>query len=203
MELVIATKNLHKLREYRLLLKKIKGLDILSLKDFPDYVPVEETGKTFEENAELKAKDAAKKLGKFVLADDSGLVVPALDGEPGIFSARYAGKDATDLENRKELIKKIEKLPQAQRNSYYECVICIADPEGAIKKNVKGFCEGEVITQERGNNGFGYDSIFVKYDYSKTFGELDEMMKNEISHRRKALDKAISYLEEIAKRVAV
>ena len=103
MELVIATKNLHKLREYRVLLKKIEGLDILSLKDFPDYVPVEETGKTFEENAELKAKDAAKKLGKFVLADDSGLVIPALDGEPGIFSARYAGKDATDLENRKEL----------------------------------------------------------------------------------------------------
>ena len=110
MEIVIATTNLHKIMELRTMLKPLVQVDILSLRDFPSYAPPEETGSTFEENAKIKALNAAKVLGKIVLADDSGLVVPALHGEPGVISARYAGENASDAENRSKLVEKLKKL---------------------------------------------------------------------------------------------
>lgn len=197
MQLLIATSNSGKLREYKSILKEIEGIDIYSFKDFPNYTPPEETGNTFEENAKLKAVDAAKHLNILTLADDSGLVVPSLDGEPGIISARYAHENATDEENRKKLIKKLNQLPEEKRYGYFECSIALATPDG-VKKAVSGFCEGQLITTPRGSNGFGYDSLFLKYDYRRTFAELEEDTKNRVSHRRKALDKLLPTLHQLS-----
>lgn len=188
---------MHKIRELREMLKSFKSLsrlDFVSLLNFQAYKPPEETGSSFKENAELKALDAATQLNHWVLADDSGLVVPSLKGEPGIYSARYAGQGASDADNRKKLLEKMEGLQEIQRAGYFECWLSLASPEG-IKKSVCGICEGLVLTEERGRYGFGYDSLFIKYDYDKTFAELDEQTKNRISHRRKALEKLIPSLE--------
>lgn len=196
MELVIATHNLHKVREIREMFKNLKRIDVRSLVDFPGYQLPEETGTTFKENAEIKAAHAAKALQKWVLADDSGLIVPSLDGRPGVYSKRYAGEDSTDAENRKKLLDELSSATDIQRSAYFECCLALASPEG-IKKTVKGIVEGMIVDSEKGRNGFGYDSIFMKNDYDKTFGELDEQTKNRISHRRKAFDKLIITLEGI------
>lgn len=164
------------------------SIDIGSIRSSPDYQPPEETGDTFEENAKLKAIAAAKAFGKWVLADDSGLVVPALEGRPGVFSARYAGREATDLDNRKKLLKEMENLDGLQRAAFFECVLVLASPDG-VKIVARGTVEGMIAEAERGRNGFGYDSLFLKHESNKTFAELDEQTKNRISHRRKAFDK--------------
>lgn len=196
-QLVIASKNIHKIREIKAILNQlISNLDILSLIDFPNYIPPKETGSSFEDNAIIKATHAAKILNKWSLSDDSGLVVPALNGEPGIYSARYAGSNATDADNRKKLISKIEELDEKERYAYFECCIALASPEG-LKKSVCASCEGKVQIQERGGEGFGYDPIFVKHDYNRTFAELNEAIKNKISHRRKAIDKIVTILESV------
>ncbi|MFA5250284.1 MAG: RdgB/HAM1 family non-canonical purine NTP pyrophosphatase [Parachlamydiales bacterium] len=197
-QLVLATKNIHKLREYKTLLQDLKHLDLLSLKDFPDYAPPEETGKTFRENAVLKAETAARTLQCWTLADDSGLIVPALEGAPGIFSARYAGSQAGDADNRKKLLANMEKLKNKERSAYYECWIALASPEGFLKKCVSATVEGLILDQEKGGGGFGFDPLFVKNDYNKTFAELEDSIKNKISHRRKALDKVLTYLQNLA-----
>lgn len=196
MELVIATTNVHKIREFREMLAGVKHLDLTSLLNFPAYTPDEEIGNSFEEIAKEKALHAAKALGKWVLADDSGIVIPALGGEPGIYSRRYAGEDATDGENRKKLLEKMRGKSGLERSAYFECSLALAGPEG-IKKSVRGICEGYIIEVEKGNHGFGYDPIFVKHDYDKTFAELEESTKNRISHRRKALEKILSSLEHL------
>lgn len=194
MEIVIASSNLHKVREFRDMLRPLKHIEILSLKHFPKYEPPEEDKSSFKENAAAKAEHAAKTLNKWVLADDSGLVVPALNGEPGVISRRYAGLQATDAENRKKLLERMQGFSDDERTAYFECCLALASPEG-LKKSVTGTCEGFIISHERGNQGFGYDALFVKNDYDKTFGELDENTKNRISHRRKAFEKMALYLE--------
>lgn len=198
MKLLIASKNLGKIREFRELLKPLGNLDIYSLKDMGDYTSPEETGETFVENAELKAIQASKHFPGFIaLADDSGLVVPALSGAPGVHSARYAGKDARDIDNRKKLANEIRELSEESRGAYFECVISLAK-EGEVLKTVTGRCEGHLIAQERGSNGFGYDPLFIKSGYSKTFAELGPALKNEVSHRRKALEKVALVLEKFS-----
>lgn len=196
MEIVIATHSLHKIREFRDMFKLLKYIDVLSLVNFPECSLPEETGKSFKENAILKATFAATALGKWVLADDSGLVVPALNGSPGIFSRRYAGDEATDAENRQKLLKELQGKKELDRSAYFECCLALAGPEG-LKKCTIGTCEGMILTEERGRNGFGYDSLFVKTDYDKTFAEIDELTKNRISHRRKAFEKLMTTLEAI------
>lgn len=196
MELVLATKNVHKLREIRNILRYIKHIDVLSLMQFPDYVPPDETGETFQENAEIKAVDAARVLKRWVIADDSGLVVPSLNGEPGVRSRRYAGENATDKDNNEKLISKMAGLRDFERAAYYECAMCICSPDG-VKKTVTGRCEGTLLEAPRGRNGFGYDPYFLKNDHHKTFAELSEDDKNRISHRRKALDKLATAIEMI------
>lgn len=199
MDLVLATTNVHKLREIKDLLKsmlKHRDFDLLTLMNFPDYVAPEETGVTFKENAELKAIDAARVLNKWVIADDSGLVVPAINGEPGVKSRRYSGENATDKENNLKLLERMRGLSDISRSAYYECCISICSPEGKLKTFI-GQCEGMILDAPRGSNGFGYDPLFLKHDHQKTFGELPEDTKNRISHRRKALDKAITYIETI------
>lgn len=194
MKLIIASKNVHKIREIRAMLKGHSKWDLFSLIDFPKYQPPGETNATFEENARLKAIHAAKALQAWVIADDSGLVIPALGGAPGIHSARYAGEGATNKENRKKLLAAMEDLKEEDRDGYYECCIAIASPEG-LEKSVCARCEGTIIEEERGGQGFGYDSIFKKHDYNKTFAELEDEVKNRVSHRRKAIDKILLHLE--------
>lgn len=201
MQIIIASHNVHKIRELRDMLKtykELKYLDVLSLLNFPEYLAPPEEGLSFKENAEMKALHAAKKLDQWVLADDSGLVIPALNGEPGIYSARYAGSDATDAENRQKLMEKMQGLQEFQRTGYFECWLSLASPDG-IKKSVCGKCEGLILNEERGRNGFGYDPLFIKHDYDKTFSELDEQTKNKISHRRKAVEKLLPVLEMLKK----
>jgi XTP/dITP diphosphohydrolase len=196
MKLVIASRNVHKIREFRAILKKMGNFDLLSLIDFPHYLPLPETGRSFEENAILKAQHAASALGCWTLADDSGIVIPALQGAPGVHSRRYAGDHATDKENRQKLLKEMHHLQEANRQGYFECWIALASPQG-LKKTAKGVSEGMILEEERGGLGFGYDSIFVKHEYGKTFAELEEEIKNRISHRRKALDKLLPVLKSI------
>lgn len=196
MEIVLATQNLHKVREFRDMLKILKGIDLDSLINFSDYTPPEETGTTFRENAILKAEHAAKALNRWVIADDSGLIIPALKGSPGIHSARYAGADATDSENRKKLLDEMAGMDGIERSAYIECCLALASPKG-VKKVVTGICEGYITMEERGRNGHGYDPLFVKIDYNETFAEMEEQTKNRISHRRKAFDKLLPTLESI------
>lgn len=178
------------------MLKDYKHLDVLSLLDFPSYVPDKEEGSSFEEIVCHKAVHAAHALNKWTLADDSGLVVPALQGAPGITSSRYAGELATDAENRHKLLKDMEHILEPHRQGYFECWIAIASSEG-LKKCVRGLCEGMILTEERGSYGFGYDPLFIKHDYGKSFAEIEENLKNRISHRRKAFDKLHVFLSSL------
>lgn len=196
MEIVIASGNLHKIREFRNMFKAFTCIDVLSLLNFPQYKPPIENGTTFQENAILKAEHASQVLNKWVLADDSGLVVPALKGAPGIWSRRYAGDDATEAENRKKLIQEMKSLEGFERTAYFECSIALASPEG-LKKCVTSSVQGSILDEEKGSQGFGYDSLFVKHDYDKSFAEIDEATKNRISHRHKAFEKLIPILETL------
>lgn len=196
MKLLIASTNLHKIRELRQLLKIHTEFDLYSLADFPNYIQPEETGSTFEENALIKATHAAKHLNMLTIADDSGLIVPALNGAPGVFSARYAGENKSDLDNRRKLLHEMMHLKGLQRAAYFECAIVLSNANG-FTKSVKGVVEGVITHEERGKKGFGYDSVFVKYDYALTFGEIDESVKNQISHRFKALQKLLPLLESM------
>jgi XTP/dITP diphosphohydrolase len=132
------------------------------------------------------------------MADDSGLVVPALGGAPGVYSARFAGENATDLDNRKKLLHLMQHLLDEDRHAYFECCIALASPKGDVKC-AHGICEGNLLSKERGGGGFGYDPLFIKEGYRITFAELEESVKNRVSHRRKAFDKILPFLESIAK----
>lgn len=196
MEIILASHNLHKMREFRDMIKSLTHIELLSLHGFHHYVPPEETGHTFRENAILKAEHAAKHFNTWVLADDSGLVVPALQGDPGVKSRRYAGFNVTDSENCQKLLKAMENLHGQTRTAYFECCLAIANPIG-VQKCVEGICEGYIIQETKGRNGFGYDSLFIKNDYEKTFAELDDNVKNRISHRRKAFERLLYFLETL------
>lgn len=194
MEILLASHNFHKIHELRDMFRSLTHLEVISLHQFTHYVAPEETGLTFKENAILKAEHAAKHLNHWVLADDSGLVVPALRGDPGVHSKRYAGIQATDAENRKKLLEEMKHLDNQERTAYFECCLALANPTG-LKKCVEGICEGRIATKPRGRYGFGYESLFIKNDYEKTFAELNETVKNRISHRRKAFERLLAFLE--------
>ncbi len=196
MEILLASANLNKMREFRDMFKSLPHIELISLHQFNAYVLPEETGQTFKENAILKAEHAAKHLNRWVLADDSGLVVPALRGDPGVRSRRYAGPNASDLENRQKLLQAMKNLKGQERTAYFECCLALAGPTG-LKKCVEGICEGYITTEPRGRNGFGYDPLFIKNDYEKTFAELDDNVKNRISHRRKAFERLLTFLETL------
>ena len=197
MEIVLASANLHKLREFREMLRPFSHLEVLTLRHFSAYTAPEETGQTFRENAILKAEHAARHLGCWVLADDSGLVVPTLGGKPGVLSRRYAGPDATDVENCRELLRDMSHWKRGdERAAYYECCLALAKPTG-LQKCVSGICEGYLATETKGRHGFGYDPLFIKNDYEKTFAELDDTIKNRISHRRKAFERLAVFLENL------
>lgn len=181
--IVIATRNAGKTDEIRALLQDFP-IDIRNLDDFGPIPVVEEDGATFEENAYKKARFTARVLGFPALSDDSGLVVPALNGAPGVHSARYAGPDATDEERCAKLLKAMENV--SDRRAAFECVISIAVPGGAAL-TYESRCEGEVTRAPHGNNGFGYDPVFRYPPLGKTFAELTRDEKSAVSHRGKAL----------------
>ena len=193
MEVLIATRNKNKVREIVGLLKQLT-LTILSLDDFPDIPVVEEDGDTFEANAVKKATEYAKHTGLFTLADDSGLLVDALGGAPGVRSARYAGENATDFENNAKLLEELKNVDEGGRTATFICCIALADKKGLIR-TVTGKCDGEILTMPQGRGGFGYDPLFKKLDYSKTFAKLPLELKNRISHRGMALEKALLAIE--------
>lgn len=185
MEIVIATNNIGKVKEFEGLLKPC-GYEVKSLKDFPEIADIEETGTTFEENASIKAEYLSEKLNCLVIADDSGLEVDALNGEPGVYSARYAGVEKDDEKNLQLVLTKLKDVPIKERGGRFVCVMALAKPN-VQTKTYRGICEGIIIDEKRGENGFGYDPIFYLPSFGCTTAELTREQKGEISHRGKAL----------------
>ena len=181
--LVIATRNAGKVAEIRELLDGFP-VDIRTLTDFGPIPEAEETGTTFEENAYLKASLTARVLGMTALADDSGLVIQALDGAPGVHSARFAGPQATDHQRCEIILQEMQKI--TDRRAAFECVLSIAVPTGAAL-TYTGRCEGRIAETSTGENGFGYDPIFYYPPLDKTFAQLTRQEKSRVSHRGKAL----------------
>jgi XTP/dITP diphosphohydrolase len=184
--LVVGSRNAKKLIELRDLLGDLP-IDLTDLSPWPAIPDVEETGTTFEENARLKATAYAKVAGEWVLAEDSGLVVPALKGRPGVYSARYAGTHGDDAANNRKLLAELAPLPADRRAAYYVCVAALADPAGDVKAVAEGRCNGIIADAPRGDGGFGYDPLFVVPEFHRTFGELSLRVKQALSHRAKAV----------------
>lgn len=190
--LVLGTTNAGKVRELVALLAPF-GIGCESLAGLPAAVEVEETGDTFAANAALKATAQAVALGRWVLAEDSGLVVPALDGAPGVFSARYAGavagepREATDARNSALLLERLAGFQPEARLAHYACHAALADPHGRIVAVAAGTCGGRIAEAPAGAGGFGYDPLFIVPEYHRTFGELAPAVKGVISHRGRAL----------------
>ncbi|SLM27649.1 Non-canonical purine NTP pyrophosphatase [Desulfamplus magnetovallimortis] len=191
--LVLATRNKGKTREMRDMLKGFP-VEIKNLDDFGPIPEIEEDGDTFDDNAYKKASFAARVLGYPAMADDSGLVVDALDGKPGVHSARFAGENATDQMNVAKLIEDMQDIEN--RRAAFECVISIAVPTGAAL-TYEGRCEGELLESPRGENGFGYDPLFYYPDFGKTFAEVSMEEKSLVSHRGKALQQVVEEFDKI------
>ncbi|MBF0418963.1 MAG: XTP/dITP diphosphatase [Magnetococcales bacterium] len=185
MEIVLATRNRKKVEEIRRMFMETQ-ISFLDLNDFPDSPDVEETGSTFAENADLKACTISRHTQRYALADDSGLVVDALNGEPGVRSARYAGANATDQDNLNLLLTNLHKDPQASRTAHFECVLSLCSPQGIVQR-FTGLVDGVIIETPKGSNGFGYDPVFVPQGERLTFAEMPGWQKDQISHRGRAL----------------
>lgn len=192
-ELLIATHNAGKVRELASLLAdvpiKLKDLDGLH-----GITEIDETGSTFRENAELKASGYAMQSGVWSLADDSGLEVAALGGAPGVYSNRYSGEGAGDAAKMEKVLNELAAVPDALRDARFVCAMSIADEAGKIVFTTEGFCPGTIATRPHGTNGFGYDPIFIPDGFDKTFGELSSDIKQQISHRARAIKEIIRYL---------
>jgi XTP/dITP diphosphohydrolase len=196
MEILLATNNQGKIKEIEKLLENLP-IRIRSLREFPEIDDVEETGTTFTENAVLKANTYSLKTNLWSLADDSGLEVEVLGNAPGVFSARYAGKSASNEEKIDKILNEIEKNNGKQRNARFICVMALTDEKGNVKKISEGICEGSIADKPRGINGFGYDSIFIPKNFHHTFGELSDEIKQSISHRKNAIIKIIDFLRNL------
>jgi XTP/dITP diphosphohydrolase len=197
--LILGTRNRKKREEIVAILGDL-GIEFGDLADRPDVPEVAETGSTFEENARLKATGFAQATGEWTLAEDSGLVVPALNGRPGVYSARYAGKQGDDDANNARLLAELAALPDDHRGAYYVCVAALADPTGEIKAVTEGRCHGVISKELRGTGGFGYDPLFLVPEFHRTFGELSPRVKHALSHRSRALERLRPALRELRPR---
>src|SRR5215469_6584897 len=184
--LVVGSRNPKKRQEIVEILGDL-GLDLRDLTSWPDAPEVVENGATFADNARKKASETARALGRWVLGEDSGLVVPALNGRPGVYSARYAGKQGDDEANNARLLAELAPLPDDRRAAYYVCTAAMADPQGEVRAVVEGRCHGVIVRAARGTGGFGYDPLFLIPEYHRTFGELSPRVKHALSHRARAL----------------
>lgn len=200
--LIVASRNQKKVEELQAILTGIP-VDAGSLRDLPGAPEVKEDGKTFEENAVKKAVAIARWSQKLTLADDSGLCVDALGGEPGVYSARFAGASQDDRKNCDKLLRVMESVPDSERGAAFVCVIAIAGPDGRIIGTAQGEFRGSIARDLQGGGGFGYDPLFVDLQSGKRFAELLPEIKNKISHRAKALEKAQqilhAYVDKIGK----
>jgi XTP/dITP diphosphohydrolase len=192
MQLLVATRNRHKLKEIEAILAEL-NFDIRASADIPGLAEVKEDADTVRDNAIKKAVETAKASKLLTLADDTGLEVDALNGEPGVHSARFAGDEATYFENTKKLLSMLHGVPFEKRTARFRCVVAIADANGIVD-TVEGICNGAILEEERGGGGFGYDPVFIPDGQVKSFGELSPDVKNRISHRAKALQKAFAVL---------
>lgn len=193
MKLIIASQNKGKVAEFGQALDSI-GVSWISLLDYPDFPPIEENGASLEANAILKGEAVADYFGCLALADDTGLIVPALDGAPGIYSARYSG-DHDDQANNKKLLKEMSGFQAADRKAYFKTVIALVWPTGRIEI-VTGQAWGEILTSHQGHKGFGYDPLFYSKDMGKTFAEMTLEEKNQVSHRGRALHALVQDLPQ-------
>jgi len=194
--LVIGTGNKKKGRELAELVAPL-GLAVKTLADFPPLSPVEETGRTFTANAELKAVGYAKLLNHWVLADDSGLCVDALGGEPGVDSALYAGKHGDDEANNDKLLAALGDRPPEARAAHYVAHVVLADPRGEVRFRTEDYCRGRILMARAGVGGFGYDPLFEVVEYHRTFGTLSPTTKAMISHRARAMRKLLPELQRL------
>ena len=186
MAILIATRNAHKLQEIR---DMLPGVELIGTDRFPEVPDPVEDGDTFEANAAIKAIAWAKATGFTAVADDSGLEVDALGGEPGIHSARYAGTHGDSAANNAKLLRELAEVPAAQRTARFVCALALATPDGVVK-TLRGACEGAILADAAGVNGFGYDPLFVPAGYTDSFGVLPDAVKAGISHRAKAFQLA-------------
>lgn len=185
MKIILATKNKGKVADFEKLTENM-NIEVISFLDeeinFPDVV---EDGETFEENSVKKALEIAKYTGMITVSDDSGLCVEALDGAPGIYSARYSGENATDSTNIDKLLEEMKNIPQGERQAKFVSVVSIAKPDGTVQ-SFRGEVEGEIIFERKGTNGFGYNPVFFSYELEKTFGEATMEERVTVSHRARA-----------------
>ncbi len=194
--LVIGTTNAGKGRELAELLAP-HGFVVRTLKDFPPQAEVVEEGDTFAANARAKASEYARRLGCWVLADDSGLEVAALGGQPGVYSARFAGENAGDAANNARLLQELGDLPLEKRTARYVCHVAVADPTGAIRAECADVCSGRIRFTPAGSNGFGYDPLFEVVELHRTFGELGPTVKSVLSHRGRAMRGIVPKLDAL------
>ncbi len=191
-QLLLATRNRHKQKELQTMLA-LEGIEVLTLDDVLPVSPITEDGLTFEDNAYKKACLTARQSGCISMADDSGLMVEFLDGQPGVYSARFAGEGASDAENNAKLLKLLEGVKPEDRKAKFVCAIALCHPSGK-KVTVEAHCEGQITMEPRGNLGFGYDPLFMPNGFQQTFAEIAETEKNSISHRALALKKITPYI---------
>ncbi|MFP8487563.1 RdgB/HAM1 family non-canonical purine NTP pyrophosphatase [Gracilimonas sp. Q87] len=191
-KLVIASRNKHKIVEMQQMLSPL-GIEVLSTQDFPDLEEVVEDRPTLKGNALKKARYVSAETGLPALSDDTGLEVEALNGDPGVYSARYAGPSATYEDNILKLMDKLEG--KEDRNARFRTIVALVDKEREF--TFEGICTGKIIGEQRGSEGFGYDPVFLPEGYEKTFAELDGLTKNKISHRGKAVENFVKFLKEM------
>ncbi|KRL84229.1 HAM1 protein [Ligilactobacillus apodemi DSM 16634 = JCM 16172] len=192
-KLLIATKNEGKAREYRSLFEP-KGFEVITLNDIPEKIEIEENGTTFVENATIKAKALADKYQVLALADDSGLAIDQLNGEPGIYSARYAG-DHDDEANKQKVLTKLEGVPREKRTAHFHCAIVVCDPNKP-KLVAQGQVDGVILTAPQGEGGFGYDPLFYYPPFEKSFAQLTMEQKNSVSHRGRAVNELMEQFDQ-------
>jgi XTP/dITP diphosphohydrolase len=200
-KLVVASKNRKKIREIKSIMEEA-GYSVISMEEAGGDMEVVEDGKTFEENSFKKAFEVMKATGEITLADDSGLEVDALDGQPGVFSARFSGEGATDEKNNSKLLEMMKDVPAGDRKARFVCAATVVFPD-LTYFTVRGECEGEILFEPRGSGGFGYDPLFYIPLYQKTFAEIEPEIKNSISHRAKALSKVKQLLMDDRGRITL
>ena len=195
-KIVLGTHNAKKLVELSKLLAPAE-VDFCTLAEFPEAIEVVEDGRTFLDNARKKAVEQARRLRRWVLGEDSGLVVDALDGQPGVYSARFSGPEATDESNNRLLLERLAGVPPRRRGAGYACQMVLADPAGEPRAESHGACRGRILLEPRGTGGFGYDPLFEIIEYHRSFGELGPVAKGVLSHRARAAARLLPHLDRL------
>jgi len=195
--IVLGTHNRKKGEELDALLRSA-GVTVETLATYSEAIEVVEDGDTFLHNARKKAVEQARHLGRWVLGEDSGLMVDALDGAPGVFSARFSGPEATDGSTNRLLIERLDGVPTERRGAGYVCQMVLADPDGEVRAEARGTCRGRITTEPHGTGGFGYDPLFELLEYHRTFGQMGPAAKSALSHRARAAARLLPQLRKLA-----